>query len=357
MVETWVEALKQHWVSAVQLSSSYVIRTSNEAMSEDSWEDETGIRLGRAARAERAYLQDLGCIQPEYHGLKGHTCSLGNDKTILLKILGLYHHQELPLLRAMRARLPEELVAKILAEVALNNTNGVISFNTPNDLRHISAGILSDRIPEATPYRPLLERAILETLPIRLDIIFDSGGSDGEVIAKLPDFAFTLLPLIRTLVLCVGVEESLSLVINGMMSLRSQLIPFRLHDFVIEITTAGVTGLENFVWEKGRPALKPLVNLVLGSFHVEDCGKKVTFREDCESLIEAVRSAGIGRTQYLRMSIVPSGSGGEKAAERSPSWTAITSAGSAAEIVDCAVQNDLEESKYVDSDPWHHTHQ
>lgn len=166
----------------------------------------------------------------------------------------------------MRARLPEELVAKIQAEVALNNTNGVINLNTLNHLRHISAGILSDRIPEATLYRPLLERTILKTLPIRLDIIFDSESSDGEVVAKLPDFAFTVLPLIRTLVLCVGVEESLPLVIDGMMSLRSQLMTSRLQDFVIEITTAGIPGLEDFVWERSRPALKSLVNLCAREF-------------------------------------------------------------------------------------------
>lgn len=181
----------------------------------------------------------------------------------------------------MRARLPEELVAKILAEVALNNTNGVINLNTLNHLRHISAGIPSYRIPEATLYRPLLERTILKTLPIRLDIIFDSESSDREAVAKLPDFAFTVLPLIRTLVLCVGVEESLSLVIDGMLNLQSQLMTSRLHDFVIEITTADITGLEDFVWERSHPALKSLVNLVLGSFHVEDYGTKLTMREDC----------------------------------------------------------------------------
>lgn len=57
------------------------------------------------------------------------------------------------------------------------------------------------------------------------------------------------------------------------------------------------------------------------------------------------------------MSIVPSGCCGVKATEQRSSWTVITSERSAAEILGCAVQKDLEESECVDSDPWYHTHQ
>lgn len=155
-LDTWVEFLEQLHVSASQLLVSYFVGTSNGAMSEDSWEDESGTRPGQAVRSKRAYLHDLEWIQPECHGFESHTCSLGIDRTSLLEELDLCHHREVPLLREMMSRLPEELISKILAETAMNNTNGVVNLNTSNDLQRISAGILSDRISEATLYRPLL---------------------------------------------------------------------------------------------------------------------------------------------------------------------------------------------------------
>jgi hypothetical protein len=119
------------------------------------------------------------------------------------------------------------------------------------------------------------------------------------------------------------------------MSLRSQLLPFRLHEFVVEIITASLDDLLD-----GTNGLT-LMKLVLGSSRLEASGKRVTFREDCEALVEAVRSAGIGRAQYLGLDIVPWDHHGSKAAQRSSSWTAITSRRSAAEIVECAVRKDL----------------
>jgi hypothetical protein len=144
-LETWVEFLKQRHVSASQLFSYHFMKPPEEAAPEVPWEHEV-----------------------EHHGSKGHNCSLGGDRTVLLRVLELYHSQEVPLLRAMPDLLPEELIAKILAEVVVNNTDGVnnLILRAPEDLQHISASILSDQIPEATPYRQLLERTILETLPI-----------------------------------------------------------------------------------------------------------------------------------------------------------------------------------------------
>jgi hypothetical protein len=167
-LETWVEFLKQRHVSASQLFSYHFMKPPEEAAPEVPWEHEVQHRPGQAVRLKIAYLQDLGCMQPEHHGSKGHNCSLGGDRTVLLRVLELYHSQEVPLLRAMPDLLPEELIAKILAEVVVNNTDGVnnLILRAPEDLQHISASILSDQIPEATPYRQLLERTILETLPI-----------------------------------------------------------------------------------------------------------------------------------------------------------------------------------------------
>ena len=86
--------------------------------------------------------------------------------------------------------LPEELIAQILAEIVVNNNaDGLIDLRSLEDLQHISASILSEQIAEATPYRPLSERAILENVPIRLDITFESSSTDRGVIARLPEFA------------------------------------------------------------------------------------------------------------------------------------------------------------------------
>jgi hypothetical protein len=336
-LETWIEFLKQRHVSASQLFSYYFMKPTEEAAPELPWEHDVEHRREGAVRLKIAYLQDLGCMQPECHGSKGHNCSLGDDERVFLRVLELYRSQEVPLLRAMRDRLPEELIAKTLAEVVVNNTDGVINLilRSPEDLQRISNSILSDQIPEATRYRPLLERTILETLPIRLDVTFESDSTDREVVARLSDFALSVLPHIRTLVLCVGIEESLSEVSSGLMSLRSQLLPFRLHEFVVEIITASLDDLLD-----GTNGLT-LMKLVLGTSRLEASGKRVTFREDCEALVEAVRSAGIGRAQYLGLDIVPWDHHGSKAAQRSSSWTAITSRRSAAEIVECAVRKDL----------------
>lgn len=233
--------------------------------------------------------------------------------------------------------MPEELVAQILAEIVVNNNaDGVIDFRSLEDLQHISTSIFSEQIAEATPYRPLLERAIFENLPTRLDITFESSNTDRGVIARLPKFALAVLPHLRTLVLYHRLEESLLDASNGMMSLRSQLLPFRLHEFIVEITT---TSLADLIGEMGSPAL---MALVLGSSRLEASRKRMTYREDCDALVEAVKIAGIARTQYLRMDVVPWGEHGTKAAERCVSKTAITTARSAAEIVECAVRKHLE---------------
>lgn len=337
-VETWIEFLKQRHVSASQLFSYYFMKPPEGPAPEVPWEHDVEHRRDQTVRPKIAYLQDLGCMQPECHGSKGHNCSLGDDKRVLLRVLELYRSQEVPLLRAMRDRLPEELIAKILAEVVVNNTDGVINLilRAPEDLQHISASILSDQIPEASPYRPLLEQTILESLPIRLDVTFEFESSGQEVVARLSDFTLSVLPHIRTLVLCVGVEESLSEVGSGLMSLRSQLLPFRLQEFVVEIITISLDDLLD-----GTNGLT-LMNLVLGTSRLEASGKRVTFREDCEALVDAIRSAGIGRTQHLGLDIVPWGHHADKAAEQCSSWTAITSARSAAEVVDRAVGKNLE---------------
>jgi hypothetical protein len=115
------------------------------------------------------------------------------------------------------------------------------------------------------------------------------------------------------------------------MSLRSQLLPFRLHEFVVEITTIA---LEDILAGTNGPAL---MDSVLGTSRLEASGKRVTFREDCEALVDAVKIAGIGRAQYLRLDIVPWDYHANKAAERRSPWTAITNARSAAEIVNRAV--------------------
>lgn len=189
-LETWVDFLKQHYISAIQLFTSRLIRTPEKILSEAPWEDEVEIRPERAVRLKRAYLHDLGCAKPECHGLQSHTCSLGDDSTILSRVLELYHHREVPLLRGIRERLPEELIAQILAEIVVNNNaDGLIDLRSLEDLQHISASILSEQIAEATPYRPLSERAILENVPIRLDITFESSSTDRGVIARLPEFA------------------------------------------------------------------------------------------------------------------------------------------------------------------------
>jgi hypothetical protein len=154
-------------------------------------------------------------------------------------------------------------------------------------------------------------------------------------VARLPDFALSVLPHIRTLVLCVGVEESLSEVSSGLMSLRSQLLPFRLHEFVVEIVTIS---LDDLLDEMNGPTL---IDLVLGTSRLEASGKRVTFREDCEALVDAFKIAGIGRAQYLGLDIVPWDYHEAKATQRCSSWTAITNERSSAEIVDCVVRKDL----------------
>ena len=145
-----------------------------------------------------------------------------------------------------------------------------------------------------------------------------------------------LLTDIRTLVLCFDLGEFLLQASNGMMSLRFQRLQLRLHEFVVEITS---TSLADLMEELGGPAS---MGLLLRSSRLKTCEKRATYCEDCEAWVKAVKIAEVAKMQCLRIRIFPWNWYGAKAAERCVSKTAITNTRSAAQIVKCAVRNDLE---------------
>jgi hypothetical protein len=330
----WRDNLKYGWVTILQSLKLHLGGRFEEAVAEDLWECEESdaeveARRSRLMKQKHAYLYDLGCRQPEHHDTSNHTCSLGNNAAVFHIVLDQYHRREVPLLRAMREKLPGELVANIFSEVVLNNAPKVVHLRSLDDIQHLRNNILSDHIPETVPYHLLLERAILESLPVSLDITFESGDTEGKVTARLPDFALTVLPHIRTLVVRIYCEESVSEASIGMASLRLQLLPFRLRVFVVGIVTGDLGSLMEGMNHS------EMMQVVLMSFREIAPGRRVTYREECEAMVEAVRIAEIGRTQYFRFEIPP-----RETCRVQPqvSMTAITSVMSAANIVECAVR-------------------
>jgi hypothetical protein len=274
---------------------------SEDAVAEVLWEDEKSdavveARRDRLIKYKHAYLHDLSCVRPEQHRTGGHTCSLGDDKSAFILVLSRYHQQEVPLLRAMQEKLPEELVAKIMAMIVVNNGPDVFHLRDFDDIQLLSASILSDEIVEAALYRSVLERAIFETLLVRLDITFESGGTDGSVLAEVPNLVLTVLPRVRKLAMrldleqpFLGLDRVLSDTNSGIVSLRCQLSAFRLCEFTVEIVYKGMGS------PPGGMYGLTLARSILRSSCLVAPGKHVTFREACESLIEAVKVAEIGR--------------------------------------------------------------
>lgn len=114
-----------------------------------------------------------------------------------------------------------------------------------------------------------------------------------------------------------------------MASLRLQLLPFRLCAFVVEVVTGDLGGLMEGMNHS------QMMQVVLMSFREIAPDKRVTYREECEAMVEAVRIAEIGRTQYFRFGVPPQET---CRAQWQVSMTAITSEMSAANIVECAVR-------------------
>ncbi|TLD11677.1 hypothetical protein E2P81_ATG10424 [Venturia nashicola] len=175
-----------------------------------------------------------------------------NDRANCIQALRRYHREEVPLLRNMVYSFPEEITVRILEFVARDRIHGTLYLQRQNDLHRASAKVLSTHIAEAAPYRRLLERTILESIPIRLELIFaqaDRAAAELEVVAQLPAFSTLLLPHIRTLVVRLDRRNVTStrsdktpmLAIHGMGSLASQLSPYTLHGFILEIALSGST--------------------------------------------------------------------------------------------------------------------
>jgi hypothetical protein len=264
-----------------------------------------------------------------------------DERVKCLEKLTQYRRQEVPLLQTMLDSLSEELISKILVEVITNNVpNDVLHLQDIDDLRLASASILSTGITEAAPYRRLLERTILESLSIRLDVVFT------ETTARLL-FADTLLPHMRTLVVRIDLRlvtstrnnRDLLHATRGMASLASQLSSYALHEFIIEIAFSGLAD-RRFVTLRDSSKLPSLI-LVLDHRECFVNSTQLGYnRTACEALVKAVQTAGIARKQFLKMDVLCA-SGTLQGVGLRVAGTPITSVRSAAEIVETAVQSTL----------------
>jgi hypothetical protein len=266
-----------------------------------------------------------------------------DDRVECLRKLTRYHRQEVPLLQTMLNSLPEELISRILFEVVMNNgPNDVLHLQDMEDLHLASARILSTGIAEAAPYRHLLERTILESLPIRLDVVF------SEANARLL-FADTILPHMRTLVVRIDLplvawtrsNRGLLNATHGIASLASQISSYALHEFIIEVAFSDPADRRFIALQDS----KKLSSLTLVLDHRE-CYVNLTQlgnnRTACEALVKAVQTAGIARKQFLKIDFLCA-SETLKSIGLRVAGTLITSGRSAVEIVESAAQSSLRE--------------
>jgi hypothetical protein len=272
-----------------------------------------------------------------------------DDRAMCLEMLTQYHRQEVPLLQTMPDSLPEELISNILLEVVINNSpHDTLHLQDIDDLHLASASILSTGIAEAAPYRYLLERIILENLSIRLDVDF-SGTT-----ARLPDFADTLLARVRKLAVRIDLVRVTTSQGNrdlwnatcGMANLASQLSPYALHEFILEISFMGPSA--RFIVLRDGSSMSSL-NVMLdhrGCF--VNATQRGYNRTACEALVKAVQTAKAetAKLQFLKIEQLPKidvlcPSGIHENAELRVTRTPITSTRSAAEIVESAVQRNL----------------
>lgn len=269
-----------------------------------------------------------------------------NDRANCIQALRGYHREEVPLLRNMADSFPEEIIVRILEFVARDRIDDTLYLQRQNDLHRASAKVLSTQIAEAAPYRQVLERTILESIPIRLELIFaqaDRAAAELEVVAQLPAFSTPLLPHIRTLVARLNrrnvtstrSDSSLMLAINGMADLASQLSPYTLHGLIVEIALSGST----------NPNLARLqmsyLELMLDH---RNCfltpTQRCHNRTACEHLVEAIRTSKLSRACWLKIDVLHPSEHRDDV-ELKVARTLITETRSAFEIVERAVQNSL----------------
>lgn len=268
-----------------------------------------------------------------------------NDRANFFQALRRYHREEVPLLRNMLDFFPEEITVRVFEFVARDHIDGTLYLQRQNDLHRVSAKILSTQIAEAAPYRRLLERTILESIPIRLDLTFaqTNRAAEIEVVTQLPAFGIPLLPHIRTLVVRLNrrnvtstrSDTALMLAIHGMADLASQLSPYALHGLILEIALSG--------------SMNPNLARLQMSYLELMLDHRVCFltttqrcrnRTACEHRVEAVRTSRISRACWLKIDVLHPSEHRDDV-ELKVARTSMTGARSAAEIVEGTVQNSL----------------
>jgi hypothetical protein len=300
----------------------------------------------------REHLRSLDALpestkagRPYEDGISDTPCheSRRDERATCLRALKQYHQQEVPLLQSMLNFLPEELISKVLVEVVRNNSlSSVLHLHSPDDIHLASASILSTEIAAAAPYRLLLERTILESLPIRLDVQF------SETTARLPAFIGTLLPRVRKLavridLVRVTVSRSNRDLLNaacGMESLASQLSTYALHEFIMEISLMGPPN-RYIVLPDGSSMSSLELMLDHRACFVGPIQRGMN-RAACEALVKAMQTAntGIAKSQFLKIDVFRPSEAHENLGLRVVK-TPITDTRSAAEIVESAVQSSL----------------
>jgi len=278
-----------------------------------------------------------------------HHDERGDDRAGFLKMLERYYREEVPLLNTMLGSLPEEIIINIFGFVANNNTTtDVLHLRSQHDVHLTSAQILSNQIFEAAPYRLLLQRTVLEILPIRLDVTFTESGEPDvhgiAVVAKLPDFSAAVLPDIRTLVMrlerkqVTSTRRDRSLVIAtcGMASLSSQLSRYTLHKLITEIGFSGPKTRNNGIRDTlGMSSIELMLDHRYSFVTPTERGRN---RIACEHLVEVLRELKMARTLSIKIHALYPDESHEDVGGLKVEKTVIASARSAAEIVEHAIR-------------------
>ncbi|KAK5734770.1 hypothetical protein LTR17_008701 [Elasticomyces elasticus] len=194
------------------------------------------------------------------------------------------HRQEQDLVAILRTnRLPDELLLRILAEVAVS-VLPELYLTDPGTLLSTAEKLLG---PVAADFSRVMDDAILENIPINLYVWCDWTDPENPT-AHFRDFAYTFKHKIRTLVLRTGImpgqlpntHGGIDHLLHMMPSLGAQLP--QLHELRVAIRADG-----HLRW-RGKAFVAPF-------------DSTLTYRGVLGKLVAAIQAARPGRRQLLQV--------------------------------------------------------